>query len=77
MAYSLKTESAASTSPACASKSAYPRFSGSRSGFRFYSAELGRFLSRDPLTEKEEEQDLATIFPKLREPQGVSPTNRK
>ena len=52
MSYSLKTESAASTSPACSPKSAYPRFPGRGSGLRYYIPAIGRWLNRDPIVEE-------------------------
>ena len=33
-------------------KTAYPRFNGCESGFRFFSPGIGRWMSRDPIGEK-------------------------
>ena len=44
------------TEPDCSDsttpKTAYPRFIGSTSGLRFFAPQLGRWISRDPITEE-------------------------
>ena len=49
MGYHLKPHDGES---GCSSRTAYPRFTGSESGFRFYTPGLGRWVNRDPIGEE-------------------------